>query len=91
MENELKLAHHGKVFMTTTLYLSYIKTLIKVNVLLNKYYRSDKGVYVEEILNIFKMINNNVDIYKDLNLILNYIEPEYKEYIKTLLTPEGKP
>ena len=59
---------------------------MKINVSMNKYYRTEKYIYVEEVQNILATFNNSVML--DTELILYYIDDEYKEFVKNML--EGR-
>lgn len=85
MENEIKLAHHCKTYITTSLFLSYIKLIYKMNTSMCKYDRTSKEIYINETINIIYTINNSIDITSKPELLLFYIEDVYKEMIKNLI------
>lgn len=84
-ENEIKLAHYSKCFMTTPLFLTYIKLLSKINTCMGKFTKTQKQIYIEECKNILLTINNSINIYRDNSIILVYIDEPYKERIKQIL------
>lgn len=85
MENEIKLAHYGRNYLTTAVFLSYIKALLRINVCLNKYNRCFKDIYIDETKNIIATINNCVDVYSDTDLLMYYIEDEYKPVVENIM------
>jgi hypothetical protein len=88
MENEIKLAHYARRYMTTSLFLSYIKSLSKINACMGKYFKTGKELYQDECRNILLTVNNSINIYKDIPLILFYIDKDYKDIIKNMMEPD---
>lgn len=85
MSNEQSLAHFYRAFYMTRLLESDIKNLKRINNIYSKYLKTGKQSYMLEIVNILRILNNNMFIIDAKYILLDYIEDQYKSSVSILI------
>ena len=86
MTNEQRLAHHYTDYRITPMLLGDISNLKKINNIYSKYLRTEKIVYIHEIINILHSLKNSINIVDAVDILLEYIEAPYKHGVGLMIT-----
>jgi len=88
----LLIDHYRKGFLTSSMIDNDIKLIKKINNLFAKLEKTEKSIYIEEIKNILKILNNVIKIGEILMIFHDNVEPKYHEklqqYIEEVLRNE---
>lgn len=69
--------YYRQKFVTTSMMDNDIKLMKKLNTLFGKLERSDKEVYVQEIINVIKTLNNVFQLEKVLVVLYECVDIKY--------------
>ena len=69
--------HYKQKFVTTESVENDIKLIKKLNMLFGKLEKTQKDIYVLEIINVIKTINNVMQLDKIILVIYNYVDVKY--------------
>jgi len=86
--NELKFElskHYRKGFFTSETIENDIKLIKKLNMLFGKLEKSEKEIYVQEIINVIKILNNVIKIENILVIIYNNVDIRYHDLLNHIV------
>ena len=69
--------YYRQKFVTTSMMDDDIKLMKKLNTLFGKLERTDKEIYVQEIINVVKILNNTFELTKVLVVLYECVEIKY--------------